>query len=207
MLSGDSLPKVGQEPARRAALVSATISEIGQAGSLDVTVGQIARRAGMSTALAHYYFDTKDAIFLAAMRHILTEFGLLVRAAMSRAKTPAEKRTAIIDASLSREQFADEIVAAWLVFYVQAQHSPEAARLLRVYARRLNSNMVHNLTALVPRDRAQDIAEGTASMIDGIYIRHALQGSAPSRPKARALVRDYLRLTLAEDGIKLEKPH
>ena len=201
------LPKVGQESARRAALVNATILEIGQAGSLDVTVGQIAKRAGMSTALAHYYFDTKDAIFVAAMRHILTEFGLLVRAAMADATTPAERLTAIIDASLSREQFADEIVAAWLVFYVQAQHSGEAARLLRVYARRLHSNMVYNLTALVPRARAQDIAEGTASMIDGIYIRHALQDSAPSRSKARALVRDYLRLTLAEDGVQLEKPH
>lgn len=207
MFEEDSLPKIGQEPARRAALVSATISEIGQAGSLDVTVGQIARRAGMSPALAHYYFDTKDAIFLAAMRHILTEFGVLVRAAMSKARTPAEKLHAIIDASLSREQFADEIVAAWLVFYVQAQHSPEASRLLRVYARRLHSNLVHNLATLVPRDRANDIAEGTASMIDGIYIRHALQDNAPNRPKARALVRDYLRLTLTEDGMKLEKPH
>lgn len=201
------MPKVGQEPARRAALVSATISEIGQSGSLDVTVGQIAKRAGMSTALAHYYFSTKDAIFLAAMRHILTEFGRLVRARMALATTPLDRLNSIIDASLSREQFADEIVAAWLVFYVQAQHSPEAGRLLRVYARRLHSNMVHDLSMLVPRDRARDIAEGTASMIDGIYIRHALQDSAPDRPKARALVRDYLRLTLAETGVRFEKAH
>ena len=201
------LPKVGQETARRAALVSATISEIGQAGSLDVTVGQIAKRAGMSPALAHYYFDTKNAIFLAAMRHILTEFGVLVRSAMARATTPAARLNAIIDASLSHEQFEDEIVAAWLVFYVQAQHSQEAARLLRVYARRLNSNLVANLMALVPRDRASEIAEGTASMIDGIYIRHALQDSAPDRAKARALVRDYLRLTLAENGIQLAMTH
>ncbi len=201
------LPKVGQEPARRAALVSATISEIGQAGSLDVTVGQIAKRAGMSPALAHYYFDTKDAIFLAAMRHILTEFGMLVRAAMARATTPAEKLNAIIDASLSREQFADEIVTAWLVFYLQAQHSSEAGRLLRVYARRLHSNLVHNLSALIPRARALDVAEGTASLIDGIYIRHALQDSAPSRSRARALVRDYLRLSLAEFDPLPERPH
>lgn len=172
-----------------------------------MTVGQIARRAGMSTALAHYYFDTKDAIFLAAMRHILTEFGLLVRSAMAKATTPAEKLDAIIDASLSREQFANEIVAAWLVFYVQAQHSSDAARLLRVYARRLNSNLVHNLMAFVPRSRALVIAEGTASMIDGIYIRHALQDRTSSREQAQALVRDYLRLTLGKDDIRMEKPH
>ena len=66
------MPKVGMEPIRRDALVKATIAEIGAAQSLDVTVGQIARRAGMSSALAHHYFGGKDQIFLAAMRYILT---------------------------------------------------------------------------------------------------------------------------------------
>ncbi|MBT3465617.1 MAG: TetR family transcriptional regulator, partial [Rhodobacteraceae bacterium] len=69
------MPKVGMEPIRRSALVQATIAEIGAAGNLEVTVGQIAKRAGMSTALAHHYFGGKDQIFLAAMRHILREFG------------------------------------------------------------------------------------------------------------------------------------
>ncbi|WP_295317559.1 TetR family transcriptional regulator, partial [Roseobacter sp.] len=54
------MPKLGMEPIRRSALVDATIAEIGVRGSLDVTVGQIARRAGMSTALAHHYFGGKD---------------------------------------------------------------------------------------------------------------------------------------------------
>ena len=66
------MPKLGMEPIRRDALVKATIAEIGAAQSLDVTVGQIARRAGMSSALAHHYFGGKDQIFLAAMRYILT---------------------------------------------------------------------------------------------------------------------------------------
>jgi len=92
------MPKIGQEPVRRAALLSATISEIGLAGSLDVTVGQIAKRAGMSTALAHYYFSSKDAIFLAAMRQILGHLGLSVRGRLAAANTPPEKLNAIIDA-------------------------------------------------------------------------------------------------------------
>ena len=43
------MPKLGAEPIRKAALINATIFEVGRAGSLDVTVAQIARRAGMST--------------------------------------------------------------------------------------------------------------------------------------------------------------
>ena len=41
------MPKIGAEAARRKAMVEAVIVEIGEAGSLDVTVSQIARRAGM----------------------------------------------------------------------------------------------------------------------------------------------------------------
>ena len=50
----ERLPKSGMEALRRSALVEATIHEIGARGSLDVTVSQIARRAGMSSALAHH---------------------------------------------------------------------------------------------------------------------------------------------------------
>ena len=43
------MPKLGMEPIRKEALVKATIVEIGRVGSLDVTVSQIAKRAGMSS--------------------------------------------------------------------------------------------------------------------------------------------------------------
>lgn len=201
------MPRTGQKPARRAALLTATITEIGQAGSLDVTVGQIARRAGMSPALAHYYFASKDAIFLAAMRQILREFGAQVRGQMALATTPAAKLEAIVDASLGKEQFEDEVVAAWLVFYVQARHSPDAARLLRVYTRRLHSNLVFYLRCFVPGGRAEEIASGTASMIDGIYIRHALNDTALSRLAALKLVKDYLELCLAPYCASLSPRH
>ena len=43
------MPKLGMEPIRKAALIKAAIAEIGQAGTLEVTVSQIARRAGVSS--------------------------------------------------------------------------------------------------------------------------------------------------------------
>ena len=82
------MPKLGMEPIRREALVRATIAEIGRAGSLDVTVAQIARRAGMSSALAHHYFGSKEQMFLAAMRHVLTLDGAEVRGALAAADGP-----------------------------------------------------------------------------------------------------------------------
>ena len=62
------MPKIGMEPIRSASLVRATIEEIGERGSLDITVSQIARRAGVSSALAHHYFGSKEKILLSAIR-------------------------------------------------------------------------------------------------------------------------------------------
>jgi TetR/AcrR family transcriptional repressor of bet genes len=113
------------EPIRRDALVSATIAEIGASGSLEVTVSAIARRAGVSPALAHHYFGSKEQIFLAAMRRILSDFGSDVQNRLKSQTDPVQRLHAIIAASFGPDQFDREIVAAWLAFYVQAQKSPE----------------------------------------------------------------------------------
>ena len=142
------MPKVGVEPIRKAALVKATIVEIGRAGSLDVTVSQIAKRAGMSSALAHHYFGSKEEIFLAAMRHILSLYGAEVRGALRLATGPESRLEAILQASFSPANFRREAVGAWLNFWVLAQTVPEAKRLLAVYQGRLRSNLVACLKPL-----------------------------------------------------------
>jgi TetR/AcrR family transcriptional repressor of bet genes len=192
------MPKIGMEPARRRALIAAAVGEIGAAGSLDVTVSQIARRAGMSPALAHHYFGSKDEIFLAAMRHILGQFGEDVRRRLRRAQTPLERAEAVIEASFAPSQFGEGVAAAWLVFYVRALHVPEAARLLAVYAGRLRSNLVHALRGLVPPAEAGVIAASVGAMIDGAYLRTVLpvRRGAADPAAARAMVRNHLMAAL-----------
>ena len=166
------MPKLGMEPIRRSALVKATIAEIGEAQSLDVTVGQIARRAGMSTALAHHYFGGKDQIFEAAMRQILRDYGAEVVAALKSATGPAGRAQAIIAANFAPSCFDPATVSAWMTFYVQAQTNPAALRLLRLYQRRLRSNLTHALRPICASP--EDAADMLAALIDGFYIRAAL---------------------------------
>jgi TetR/AcrR family transcriptional repressor of bet genes len=179
------------ESLRRAALVEAAIHEIGAAGSLDVTVGQIARRAGMSSGLAHHYFGNKERMLLAAMRHILTIFGAQVRAALKTAHSPRQRVEAIVHASFEPGNFRPEVISAWLNFYLQALTSDNATRLLRVYQRRLRSNLLVGLRPLLGAE-AGAAAEGIAAMIDGFYIRQALRETPPDGDAASAAVIAYL---------------
>jgi len=191
------MPKLGMEPIRRAALVKATIDEIGAAGTLDITVSRIAKRAGMSSALAHHYFGGKDQIFLAAMRHTLTVYGAEVRGALAMADDNVSRLQAIICAGFTNSNFRREVIAAWLNFYVLAQSSAEAQRLLTIYQRRLHSNLVYDLRPLIG-DRADAAAERIAGLIDGLYLRRGLDQSSDMGIDATEHVLALLQAELKE---------
>ena len=190
------MPKLGMEPVRRQALVQATIAEVGARGSLDVTVSQIAKRAGMSSALAHHYFGGKDQIFLAAMRQILRDFAFEVRRGLVEAESPMARAEAIIDACFSDTCFAAETVSAWMTLYAQAQTNAQMLRLLQLYQHRLTSNLTHALRPLseLPRDAAETLA----ALIDGLYLRSAL-ARTQSSDNAREMCRNTLKRLLDQE--------
>ena len=189
------MPKIGMEPLRRKALIDATISAIGERGSLDVTMSDIAGRAGVSSALAHHYFGAKDELLQATMRHLLAELDR--RHASARWPRPARRASASRPSSPSispTTQFQPETIAAWLAFYVEAQKSPALRRLLRVYARRLHSNLMSGLTAAAaarrgrPRRRSDRRADRRP-----LYPPRAEGRRCPMPASAIALVEDYRR--------------
>jgi TetR/AcrR family transcriptional regulator, transcriptional repressor of bet genes len=194
------MPKIGMEPLRRQALIGAAIAEIHSAGSLEITVGNIARRAGVSSALAHHYFGAKDDLIIAVMRHLLRELGHRVSRDLKAARGPRARLSAIIAANFAPEQFSAETVSAWLNFYVKAQRSVAAARLLRVYTRRMRSNLLHVLKSLVSPGEAERIAEGIGALIDGVYLRHALPSTTGTAAGAIGIVEDYVNRQLAGHG-------
>ncbi len=187
------------EAIRREALVQAAIAEVGQVGMVEVTVARIAKRAGVSPALAHHYFGSKEKILFAAMRRILDEFGTSVKARYRDAVTPQQRLEAIVQACFGPDQFDPAVVAAWLAFYVQAQRKGDASRLLAIYEARLRSNLVYALRQLVSVGAARRIATGLGSLIDGFYLRAALKDFGMSRGAAVDMTLEYLELTLAKE--------
>ena len=172
--------------------MNAAIKAIHQRGSLEVTMSEIAGFAGVSPALAHHYFGGKDQLIVATMRHLLTELRKASIEQLRAATSPRERVSAVISSCFGPEQFEKETVSTWLTFYHYAQSSDPAARLLKVYFSRLNSNFAASLREIVSPATALDIAEGAAALIDGIYLRQALRGATPSRRRAIDLVEAYI---------------
>lgn len=190
------MPKVGMEPVRRKALIDAALLTIGQQGSLSVTMAEIAREAGVSSALAHHYFGSKEQLLLETVRSLLRDLREDVTAALTNAASPRERLSAILRVSFQEDQFAPGTIAAWLAFYAEAQRSEETRRLLVIYAKRLRSNLLSGLKRICPPDDAVRIAEGAAAMIDGLYIRQSLKSAPVSSSASVALIEDYLTVKL-----------
>lgn len=185
------------EAARREALVSAAIDAIETVGSLEVTMADIAGRAQVSPALAHHYFGAKDDLIIAAMRHLLRSFRAGVSARLGMARTPRERISAVIMASFDDSQFSRGAINAWLVFYLHARRSADAARLLRLYFRRLETNLVSGLAPLTTPQRAVTIAAAAGAMIDGVWLRQALTPlTAPDAKAAIAMIERFVQSEL-----------
>lgn len=183
---------------RRAALIRAAIDEIHARGTLAVTMQGIAARAGVSGPLASHYFGTKDALITAALRDMLRRLHGDVVAALRAARTPRARLSALIAANFGPGQFRDETISAWLNFYVRAQADAQTRRLLRLYLRRLQSNLMHAARQLAPPDRAEALADTLAALIDGFYLRHALRERPPNAAHVIARIEHTIALYLPE---------
>jgi len=185
------MPKVGMEPIRRQQLIEATIAALSRYGFADATISRISKEAGVSTGIIHHYFASKGDLLEATMRTLLEQLRQDVAKRLENSATPEERLCAIIDGNFAPNQFDRPVIAAWLSFWGQVPHVPGLARLQRIYARRLRSNLLHELRRLLPKERAAETATGLAALIDGLWLRASLDG-VQNPAAARAIVRSYL---------------
>jgi TetR/AcrR family transcriptional repressor of bet genes len=197
------MPKLGMRSIRRKQLIDAAIAAIHEFGLADATVARIARKAGVSAGIVHHYFTDKDDLLFATMRYLLEDLRRHVIVKLRRAASPRERLHAIVEASFAEHQFSEVVMAAWLGLYGNARQSDRLARIVRLYHSRLRANLVHALRDAVARDRVESVAEGIASMIDGLWLRCALRGGTDDARDARRLTLDYVDAQLRAGAHRL----
>lgn len=87
--------------ARRAQITEAAIKTLDEIGYVQASLAQIAKRAGISTALISYHFRDKDDLMNHVLMHLLEESNSYVLERVYQHSTPAEKIDAFIIASLA----------------------------------------------------------------------------------------------------------
>jgi AcrR family transcriptional regulator len=85
-----------REAERRIALLRAAFREVGEKGFSEVTLDDIARRAGVSKGVTLYYFESKEDLFLELFRWLIDSIHARMRDAVRSVDDPQGKVRALI---------------------------------------------------------------------------------------------------------------
>ena len=183
---------------RRPQLIRATMEVIKQVGFLNASVAKIGDQAGISPSIINHYFDGKSGLVEATMRSILKDLatGINLRLAKVPKDDMVGRIKAIVGGNFSDHQQDEAVVKTWLAFWAQAMHDPALNRLQRVNEKRLLSYLRFELKRSMSHQQAQLMATSIAALIDGIWLRGALNPQGIDSTLAQQVITDYLCLYL-----------
>jgi TetR/AcrR family transcriptional repressor of bet genes len=177
---------------RRQELAEATFLTLKEFGFRATTVARVSSRAGLSRGLVHHYFETKSEMIEAAIRLASTRISQELVALLAEASTPRERLSAVIEANFAPGVYGKQITHAWMFFGAEAATNPQFSRILHVIYARMRANLRHCLRQLVPECDIDSVATGIAVMIDGAWMRCALNPEGFDRDQAVKQIHDYV---------------
>ncbi len=194
------MPKLGMQPIRRKQLIHATLEAVDQVGMSDASIAMIARLAGVSNGIISHYFQDKNGLLEATMRHLMKALNQAVRdrRALLAENDPRAHLKAIIDGNFDDSQVNGPAMKTWLAFWATSMHQPSLRRLQRINDHRLYSNLCGQFHRCLPPDQARSAARGLAALIDGLWLRGALSGDDFDIEQALSLAYEYLDQQLAK---------
>jgi AcrR family transcriptional regulator len=174
----------------RRRILDAAVRRIAHEGIDEVRIARIAMDAGVSAALVHYHFDSREALLVEALEH---SYELAGNQRMTTgdgvAAGPAERLRAVIDACLPEPGAQRDDFVLWAELWLRAARRPELADTAgRLYERLhewvrevLDDGVAQGAFASADTGRATD---RLLALIDGYGVR-VLMGD-PAMPLERA---------------------
>jgi TetR/AcrR family transcriptional repressor of bet genes len=178
---------------RRLQLIEATISVIAENGFARTTLGEVARRAGLSHGLANFHFESKDKLLAATLDHLSEEYRANWQAALAVAGPhPADRIAALIDADFAPAICTADRLAAWCAFWGEAQSRPmyqESCGSNDEEYQRLMEGLCSDLVALGSYSGdAVRIARVLRVTTEGVWLDLMTMQNPYSREEAQATV-------------------
>jgi len=143
----------------RARIISAAIEVFGMHGFGGASTRMLAESAGVTLPALHYYFDSKEGVYLACAEHIAEQLDERFRALTGRAAAAlgeaAVPRTRLLELLLTVvDGFADFFLGAhelekWVMFIIREQAQPTKA--FDVIFERVMQRTFNTLATLVSR--------------------------------------------------------
>jgi TetR/AcrR family fatty acid metabolism transcriptional regulator len=157
------------------ALVRAAYRLIASKGIERTTLQDIADAAGVSKALAVYYFKTKENLLLAAIRWVLARVTERMTGVVDSVEAPHEKVKAMIDAIFVDPRRNRDFYLAYTALIGEAARNERFNELSVTFRSIMNAayaDMVRSGEATVfAVDSVEEAAMGVRALIDGFFMQ------------------------------------
>ena len=199
-------PKVGMPPVRRAQIVRATIRCLAREGYTRLTMKKVAREAGVSQGILHYYFRDKRDILTAALQTVATDLDRRVAVAQARGPRDARARlAAVVRACLETALAEREVWAVFLEFWGEMLHDPRLRKInadIYAHARSALAKLIEEgiRTGAFRAVRPVDTAFVILALVDGLSLQLTFEPEPMRAARAARLVDDALARYLAPES-------
>jgi AcrR family transcriptional regulator len=191
-------PKVGMAPLRREQIVRATIRCLARHGYTRLTMKKVAREAGVSQGILHYYFADKRAILVATLGAVARDLDRRVAAAQSRTgHDPTARLRALVRACLEVAVRRPEFWVVFVEFWGEMLHDRRLREINAEVYNRTRRLIAHLVTEGVRAGRFRPVEVRRAAavvlgLVDGISLQLAFDPDAFSLAEAARFCDDAL---------------
>ena len=180
-------------PDARDRILEAACDVIAEHGIDDVRIARIATLAGVSPALVHYHFETREALLSEALEHSFELLGdIRTTGAEGEDRTSAQRLGWMIDQSLPFPGIGDREWRLWLELWGRAARDaelrPVAARLYARYDAWIAEVVEEGMASgEFRRADAGAVVQRLVAAIDGLGLRVLADDPAMPAERAREL--------------------
>jgi AcrR family transcriptional regulator len=189
-----SVARQAQRPAARERILAAAVRRIASEGIDGVRIARIAIDAGVSPALVHYHFDSREALLAQALDYSYTRAG---DARIASGELPAashrERLRSMVGQCLPETPELAEDWVLWIELWLRAVRHPELRPVAEELYGRLHAWFAEEIAAGVADGEfaacdPDEVADRTLALLDGLGVRTLIGDGGMPLERARAVV-------------------
>jgi AcrR family transcriptional regulator len=182
------------EGGARERILAAAVDRIASDGIDDVRIARIAMDAGVSTALVHYHFATREALLAEALEYSFEHAGDVrieeEERAVEDAGSHAERLAIMVEQCLPSSARRELDWVLWVELWLRAVRHPELRPTAEHLYARMRKWFANAIAEGIEAGEFQDcdpgaVADRALALIDGFGVRALLGDSEVSLDRAR----------------------
>jgi TetR/AcrR family transcriptional repressor of bet genes len=181
-----------------AAILDATIRTIAQFSLSGTTVHRVADAAGVSVGAVILHYKSKDALLVAALELVASDFEVARRQALLAAgNDPVAALTALIEVSLDPKVSDPDRIAVWSAFWGEAQSRDVYLQRVGTLDAAYQTDLTRLMRELIEAGDyrhldAEAVALAMAGLLDGQWQEIMIAGASYDRARARRIDHAFL---------------